>query len=106
MNILQVDTGNEKFDEAYKNMQVHISTFDNFSAFYKYFKDVVKTDDKEKLNVWLLKVLFIEFRYGRPSIDVPKHDFDVLCEKLGEENRNNVKTWLKNELEKVGGKNV
>jgi len=103
MNILQVETGNEKLDEAYKNMQVHISTFDSFSAFYNYFKDVVKTDDKDKLNMWLLKVLFIEFRYGRPSLEIPKHDFDVLCERVSPEQKTKFENWLKESLKSVGG---
>ena len=105
MNILQVNTGDEKLDEAYKRMQIHISTFDTFEAFYSYFKDVVKSDDYENLTKWLLKVLHHEFRHGRSSMEVPKHDFDVLLENLSKEDRQTMETWLKSKLEKVGGRN-
>ena len=60
MNILIANTGDDKLDEAYKSIQVHISSFDSFEAFYPYFVDIVKTDDQEKLNKWLLKVLFVD----------------------------------------------
>jgi hypothetical protein len=52
------------------------------------------------LNKWLLKVLFIEFRYGRTS---QKHDFDILLEKVSSEKKEQLEKWLSDNLEKVGG---
>lgn len=100
MNILTVNTGDEKLDEAYRNFQVHVSSFDKFTEFQNYFNKIVKTDDKERLNKWLLKVLFIEFRHGRTS---QKHDFDILLEKVKPEEKAKLEKWLKDNLEKVGG---
>jgi hypothetical protein len=103
MNILAVNTGDEKLDVAYKNFQVHVSSFDKFSEFQNYFNKIVKTDDKERLNKWLLKVLFIEFRYGRTQ---SKHDFDILLERVSSKDKEALEKWLKDKLEKVGDKNV
>ena len=100
MNILKVNTGDDKLDEAYKNIQVHISSFESFEAFYSYFVDIVKTDDKERLNKWLLKVLFVEFKFGRNEV---KHDFDVLLEKVKPESKITLETWLQTELSKLKG---
>lgn len=98
MNILTVNTGDEKLDVAYKNFQVHVSSFDKFAEFQNYFNKIVKTDDKDRLNKWLLKVLFIEFRYGRNQ---GKHDFDILLEKVKPEKKEQLEKWLKDNLEKV-----
>ena len=98
MNILTVNTGDVKLDEAYKNIQVHICTFDKFVEFESYFGSVVKIQDKEKLFKWLLKVLFIEFKYGRTQ---NKHDFDILLERVGPEQKLKLEKWLKDNLEKV-----
>lgn len=103
MNILTVNTGDEKLDEAYRNFQVHVSSFDKFAEFQNYFNKIVKTDDKDRLNKWLLKVLFIEFRYGRT---IQKHDFDILLEKVELEKKEQLEKWLKDNLEKVSNKNV
>ena len=103
MNILNVNTGNEKLDEAYKNIQVHICTFDKFVEFESYFNSVAKTDDKEVLLRWLLKVLFVEFKYGRTQ---NKHDFDILLERVSSKDREVLQKWLKEKLEKVRDKNV
>ncbi|MFA9238275.1 MAG: hypothetical protein ACEQSQ_00115 [Candidatus Paceibacteria bacterium] len=103
MNILNVNTGDAKLDEAYKNIQVHICTFDKFIEFESYFNSVVKIDDKEKLFKWLLKVLFVEFKYGREQI---KHDFDILLERAQPEQKLKLEKWLKDNLEKVSNKNV
>lgn len=103
MNILNVNTGDEKLDEAYRNFQVHVSSFDKFTEFQNYFNKIVKTDDKETLNKWLLKVLFIEFRYGRTQ---SKHDFDILLERVSSEKKEQLENWLKDNLEKVSNKNV
>lgn len=103
MNILTVSTGNKKLDEAYKNIQVHICTFDKFVEFESYFHSIVKTDDKEVLLRWLLKVLFIEFKYGRTQ---NKHDFDILLERVSSEKKEQLEKWLKDNLAKVSNKNV
>lgn len=100
MNILSVNTGDAKLDEAYKNIQVHICTFDKFIEFENYFNSIVKTDDKEVLLRWLLKVLFVEFKYGREQI---KHDFDILLERVSPEKKEQLEKWLKDNLEKVKG---
>ena len=92
MNILTVSTGDAKLDEAYKNIQVHICTFDKFIEFESYFYSVIKTDDKEKLFKWLLKVLFVEFKYGRTQ---NKHDFDILLERAQPEQKLKLEKWLK-----------
>ncbi len=98
MNILNVNTGDAKLDEAYKNIQVHICTFDKFVEFESYFNSVVKTDDKEVLLRWLLKVLFIEFKYGRNQI---KTDWDILLERVSISDKEKLENWLKEKLEKV-----
>ena len=103
MNILNVNTGDAKLDEAYKNIQVHICTFDKFVEFESYFHSVVKIDDKEKLFKWLLKVLFVEFKYGRTQ---NKHDFDILLERVSHSDKELLQKWLKEKLEKVSDKNV
>lgn len=91
MNILTVSTGDAKLDEAYKNIQVHICTFEKFIEFESYFNSVVKTQDKEVLLRWLLKVLFIEFKYGRPQ---NKHLFDMILEKSKPEDREKLEQWI------------
>lgn len=96
MNILTVNTGDEKLDKAYKNMQVHICSFEHFDSFNSYFKGIVKDTDIQKLNEWLLKVLFWEFKYGRDS----KHKFDVLLDNLKVEDKQKMENWLENELRK------
>ncbi len=98
MNILTVNTGDAKLDEAYKNIQVHICSFDKFPEFQNYFNQIVKIDDKERLFKWLLKVLFVEFKYGRNQI---KHDFDILLERAKPEEKMKLEKWLKDKLEKV-----
>lgn len=103
MNILSVNTGDAKLDEAYKNIQVHICTFDKFVEFESYFHSIVKIDDKEKLFKWLLKVLFVEFKYGRTQ---NKHDFDILLERVSHSDKELLQKWLKEKLEKVSDKNV
>ncbi len=100
MNILSVNTGDAKLDEAYKNIQVHICTFDKFVEFESYFNSVVRTQDKEVLLRWLLKVLFIEFKYGRAQ---NKHDFDILLERVSSSDKEVLEKWLKDKLEKVKG---
>ncbi|WP_323594421.1 hypothetical protein [Aliarcobacter butzleri] len=101
MNILTVNTGNEKLDEAYKRMQIHICTYDKVDEFMNYFNSITKDVKKEELLKWLLKVLFWEFKYGRVD---KKHDFDLLLEKVEPKDKVVLEKWLKEKLEKV--KNV
>ncbi|MDN5091025.1 hypothetical protein [Aliarcobacter butzleri] len=101
MNILIVDTGNEKLDEAYKRMQIHICTYDKFDEFMNYFNSITKDVKEDELLKWLLKVLFWEFKYGRVD---KKHDFDLLLEKVEPKDKVVLEKWLKEKLEKV--KNV
>ncbi len=101
MNILTVNTGNEKLDEAYKRMQIHICTYDKVDEFMNYFKSITKDTKEDELLKWLLKVLFWEFKYGRVD---KKHDFDLLLEKVEPKDKVVLEKWLKEKLEKV--KNV
>ncbi len=101
MNILTVNTGNTKLDEAYKRMQIHICTYDKVDEFMNYFNSITKDVKEEELLKWLLKVLFWEFKYGRVD---KKHDFDLLLEKVEPKDKVVLEKWLKEKLEKV--KNV
>ena len=101
MNILTVDTGNTKLDEAYKRMQIHICTYDKVDEFMNYFNSITKDVKEDELLKWLLKVLFWEFKYGRVD---KKHDFDLLLEKVEPKDKVVLEKWLKEKLEKV--KNV
>ncbi|RBQ28395.1 hypothetical protein [Aliarcobacter vitoriensis] len=98
MNILTVNTGNEKLDEAYKRMQIHICTYDKVDEFMNYFRTITKDKKEDELLKWLLKVLFWEFKYGRVD---KKHDFDLLLEKVGTAKKEQLEKWLKDNLEKV-----
>ena len=101
MNILTVNTGNTKLDEAYKRMQIHICTYDKVDEFMNYFNSITKDTKEDELLKWLLKVLFWEFKYGRVD---KKHDFDLLLEKVEPKDKVVLEKWLKEKLEKV--KNV
>ena len=101
MNILTVNTGNKKLDEAYKRMQIHICTYDKVDEFMNYFNSITKDVKEDELLKWLLKVLFWEFKYGRVD---KKHDFDLLLEKVEPKDKVVLEKWLKEKLEKV--KNV
>ncbi|MCG3696894.1 hypothetical protein L5F39_04615 [Aliarcobacter butzleri] len=101
MNILTVNTGNTKLDEAYKRMQIHICTYDKVDEFMNYFNSITKDVKEDELLKWLLKVLFWEFKYGRVD---KKHDFDLLLEKVEPKDKVVLEKWLKEKLEKV--KNV
>ncbi|MCG3698858.1 hypothetical protein L5F42_03275 [Aliarcobacter butzleri] len=98
MTILTVNTGNEKLDEAYKRMQIHICTYDKVDEFMNYFKSITKDTKEDELLKWLLKVLFWEFKYERVG---KKHDFDLLLEKVGTAKKEQLEKWLKDNLEKV-----
>lgn len=101
MTILTVNTGNQKLDEAYKRMQIHICTYDKVDEFMNYFNSITKNVKEDELLKWLLKVLFWEFKYGRVD---KKHDFDLLLEKVEPKDKVVLEKWLKEKLEKV--KNV
>ncbi len=91
--MLTPQTGNEKMDAAYQKMVVHISGFNSFEQFYNYFLKQITTDDKDKLNKWLLKVLFVNLKR--------KHPFDEMVELLQNkepDKAKNLNTWLDNTL--------
>ncbi len=97
------NTGNDKLDRAYNNLSMHISAYNNFEEFYNYFQRIVKTDDKDVLNKWLLKVLYVQIKATNKN----KHDFDLLIEKLRVNEpikANNLSKWLKESLKEVGVK--
>lgn len=98
MTILTVNTGNQKLDEAYKRMQIHICTYDKVDEFMNYFNSITKGTKEDELLKWLLKVLFWEFKYGRVD---KKHDFDLLLEKVEPKDKVVLEKWLKEKLEKV-----
>lgn len=98
MTILTVNTGNQKLDEAYKRMQIHICTYDKVDEFMNYFNSITKNVKEDELLKWLLKVLFWEFKYGRVD---KKHDFDLLLEKVEPKDKVVLEKWLKEKLEKV-----
>jgi len=91
-------TGNEKMDKAYANLQEHVNKCKSFDDFLMHFNYIVKTDNLEVLNKWLLKVLFV---YLRQTKD--KHDFDKLLECVDEAKKMELQKWLKTTLEKKGG---
>jgi len=93
--MLTPQTGNEKMDQAYMNMQTHVDSFEKFDEFFNYFEKIVKTDDKAVLSKWLLKVLFVQMKYR-------KHPFDELLEKVEPGKKVQLKKWLEDNLRKVG----
>jgi len=60
-----------------------------------HFNYIVKTDDVEKLNKWLLKVLFVNLKYD-------KHDFDKLIDIVDDAKKQELQNWLSNSLKKQG----
>jgi hypothetical protein len=93
-NFFTPNTGDEKLDEVYKKMQVHMMSFDKFSQFEKYFMDVAQTEDMKRLTKWILKVLFVQMKYN-------KHPFDELRELVNDQNAAKLKDWLDKELKKA-----
>ncbi len=95
MSKLNPNTGNEKMDEAYNRLSLYVESFEGFIQFYDYFFKIVKTDDKEVLNKWLLKVLYVNLKQTpKPT----KHKFDVLLEKVDENKRQQLEAWLDKSL--------
>ena len=104
MNILTVDTGNTKLDEAYKRMQVHICTYDKVDEFINYFKSITKDKKEDELLNWLLKVLFWEFKYGREANSWREglSDQEVLLNACSEDEKVKLEDWIKTQLNKKG----
>lgn len=99
MSGLNPNTGNEKLDEAYNRLSLYVENFEGFVEFYNCFLKVVKTDDKEVLNKWLLKVLYVNLEQkSTPN----KHKFDILLENVTVENKAMPESWLDNKLKEVG----
>ncbi len=94
-DILSVNTGDAKMDKAYVKMQEHVSKCKNFDDFYMHFNYIVKTDNLEVLNIWLLKVLFVNMKYD-------KHDFDKLLESVDDLKKQELRNWLSASLKKQG----
>lgn len=97
MSLFAPNTGDSKMDEAYMRMQEHVSKCKNFDDFYMHFNYIVKTDDIEKLNKWLLKVLYVSMKLD----NTPKHDFDLLLERVDETKKQELQNWLNSMLLKV-----
>lgn len=96
MSLFTPQTGNEKMDKAYANLQGHVNKCKTFDDFFMHFNYIVKTDDKEVLNKWLLKVLFINMKQTPHA----EHDFDRLLKLVDEEKKQELISWLKATLEK------
>lgn len=94
MELFTPNTGNAKMDKAYMNMQEHVNKCKNFDEFLMHFKYIAKTDDAEKLNEWLLKVLFVNMKYDNQE----KHDFDKLLESVDIQKQQELRDWLQTTL--------
>jgi predicted N-acyltransferase len=99
MSLLTPQTGNKTLDAAYVKMQTHVKSCKDFETFHQHFNYIVKTDDTEVLNKWLLKVLFVNMKYDNQE----KHDFDKLLESVDETKRKELQNWLEVSLRKQGG---
>jgi hypothetical protein len=95
--MLNPNTGDAKMDEAYQKMFIYTSGFDSFEQFYNYFLKQVTTDDKDYLNKWLLKVLYVQMKQTK------KHKFDELLEKVSLENKAQLESWLDSKLKEIRG---
>ena len=93
------NTGDKKMDEAYANLKVHIDKCKTFDEFLQHFNYIVKTDDTEVLNSWLLKVLFVVMKLE----SVEMHDFDKLLQLVNEKEKQIMSEWLQNKLIEKGG---
>lgn len=102
---MTVNTGNEKLDDAYKRMQVHICSFNKVDEFVNYFNSITKDSNKDELLSWFLKVLFWEFKYGRECLNsstYQKHPFDMLLERVKPSDKATLEKWLKDKLDALG----
>ena len=91
---LSPNTGDEKMDEAYLRLSEHIEQCKSFEEFFKLFNFVVKTPDKDVLNRWLLKILFVLIKQDG------EHKFDKLLRLVDKDKRAEMETWLNSSLEK------
>ncbi|WP_294962285.1 hypothetical protein [Sulfurimonas sp.] len=98
MSLFTPNTGDKKMDEAYLNLKVHIDKCKTFDEFIQHFNYIVKTDDTELLNKWLLKVLYVNMKLDNTD----KHDFDKLLESVDEVKKQELKNWLEVSLKKQG----
>ena len=96
MNLFTPNTGDKKMDEAYVRMQEHVSKCKSYDDFQMHFKYIVKTDDLEVLNNWLLKVIYVNLKY----VNTPIHDFDRLLECVDDKTKKELKEWLRTTLER------
>ncbi len=96
MSLFTPITGDEKMDKAYANLKKHIGKCKSFDEFLQHFNYIVKTDDAEVLNKWLLKVLFVSMKIE--SAD--KHDFDRLLESVDKIKQKEMLDWLEMSLKK------
>lgn len=109
--MLITDTGNEKLDTAYNNLSSRIDLCNDAEEFITFFYKTVKTEDKEIINKWLLKVLFVQIKYVQSNIkqkdkqelDELTKEFMQLCSLLNKEQKAKVESFVKNNLEKVKG---
>lgn len=93
---LAPNTGDAKMDEAYGRLKEHIRRCKTFDEFTMHFSFIVKTDDVEVLNVWLLKVLYVLMRRE------DEHEFDRLLRLVDDEKAGTLRAWLKESLAKFG----
>ena len=93
---LAPNTGDAKMDEAYDRLKEHIRRCKTFDEFTMHFSFIVKTDDVEVLNVWLLKVLYVLMRRE------DEHEFDRLLRLVDDGKAQTLRAWLKESLAKFG----
>lgn len=91
---LSPNTGDEKMDEAYMRIKEHIKKCKTFDEFFMHFKYIVKTDDKEVLIKWLLKVLYVLIKRE------DEHEFDRLLRLVDDTKKAEIRHWLESALAK------
>ncbi len=84
-----------KIQKAIYKLDVHISAFETFEEFEPYFKNIVKTDNKEMLNNLFLQMLFYLLKTNKKS------DWDILLQSVEESKKKELEAWLKNSLNKL-----
>lgn len=100
--IFTPQTGDEKMDAAYQKMYIHVAGYEFFEQFETYFNKIVTTDDKNKLNRWLLKVLFVDMKY-KPKEETKSEiesKFSKLLSLTDQATKNNLNKWLDEQLKK------
>lgn len=91
---LAPSTGDKKMDEAYGRLSLHVKKCKTFDEFLQHFKYIVKTDDTEVLNRWLLKVLYVTMRREE------EHRFDKLLRLVDDTKKAEIESWLESALAK------